>query len=122
MELIVPIAGLVAVWTVAFYNLRQVRRLIADIKALLNAHLRRLERMQNAMAHGVASVHRSLERMRRDVSEGAGVAVLGPCHRHATRVGACHQHARVMLWATSRSRGYRRRSTRSSGGGRRRRA
>src|SRR5688572_15541259 len=113
MELIVPITGLVAVGAVAFYNLRQVRGLIAEIKVLLNAHLRRLERMQNAMAHGLASVHRSLERMRRDVSEGAGVAVLGPRPRHSARAEACHQHARVMLWATSRSRAYRRRSTRS---------
>src|SRR5688500_20125162 len=102
MELIVPITGFMAVCAVALVNLRQVRRLIAEIKVLLNAHLRRLERMQNAMAHGVSSVHRSLERMRRDLAEGAGVAVLGPRSRHTSRAEACHQHARVMLWATSR--------------------
>ena len=122
MELVVPIAGLAAVWAVGLLNIRQVRRLLAEMRVLLTAHLRRLERMQNAMAHGVSAVHRSLERMRRDAAEGAGLALLPRGSREVTPDPrkACHQHARVMLWATSRSKGYRRRSTTSSGGGRRR--
>lgn len=115
MEAIVLVATLAAAWGMAFLNLRQVRRLLAEMKVLLDAHLRRLERMQNAMAHGVARVHRSLERMRRDAAQGAGVAVLGPRPstepRRAAR--ACHQHASGILMATSRSRRYRRRPSRN---------
>ncbi len=108
MEYVSVAITLAGATAMGLYNLRQVRRLLRDLRAMVRAHLARVERMQVTVGHGIASVQRSLDRIQQEPG-GGGVAVAGPSRRSSGRAEACRQDARAMLWATSRSRTYGRR-------------